>query len=551
MTTSPAASPKAFSYVRFSTPDQQKGDSYRRQVTLARRYADDHGLELDDSLDLQDLGLSAFRGANAESGRLGDFLELVRNGHIPKGSYLLVESLDRLSRQTARKALRTLEDIIEGGVNVVTLFDGRIYDLRSLEGTDLLIALLFMIRANEESATKARRLRHAWEQKREKASASTPSRLTSVAPAWLRPSGDGFTVIPEYADVVQEIYAMALAGNGRQSIAAALNARGVAPFAWEQGRQRRSGSNGWHASYVARILSSSAVIGVLTPHTVQHINGKATRTALDPIDNYYPPIIDREIWAAVQSLRSVRKPRGAASKASVKNPLGGLLRCHCGRSIIRANKGANPSGGIWSYYMCSGAKEKGQLRCRYFKPMRAEQVESAMWDQLPEALRSCPGESERAKELNWNLGAVLAVLSRTEQSLNALVVEAESSSLSPSIRSRIDALEADRARHKANAHRLEAELQQIAPGISQRRSLALAASIQAGDATAEEVNAVCRSVFTDGTYDPLDRLIRLKWRHGGVANIQLPELSRAPRSADLRRGQGGKFSRKLDSPVEE
>ena len=201
----PGTKPRAYSYVRFSTPEQQRGDSFRRQMVLAREYADRHGLELDDTLDLQDLGLSAYRGANAESGRLGEFLELVRAGHIPRGSYLLVESLDRLSRQKARKALRPLEDIIEAGVYVVTLFDGRVYDLESIDGTDLLIAILFMIRAHEESETKGRRLRHAWEQKRTKAAnPDARVRLTAIAPAWLRAEGEGFAVIEEYASVVRE-----------------------------------------------------------------------------------------------------------------------------------------------------------------------------------------------------------------------------------------------------------------------------------------------------------------------------------------------------------
>src|SRR5262245_52339556 len=34
-----AAAIKAYSYLRFSTPDQMKGDSLRRQTELARRYA--------------------------------------------------------------------------------------------------------------------------------------------------------------------------------------------------------------------------------------------------------------------------------------------------------------------------------------------------------------------------------------------------------------------------------------------------------------------------------------------------------------------------------
>jgi hypothetical protein len=56
--------PKAYSYVRFSTPDQAKDDSLRRQMRLTVEYAERHGLELDTDLTFQNLGLSAYHGAN-------------------------------------------------------------------------------------------------------------------------------------------------------------------------------------------------------------------------------------------------------------------------------------------------------------------------------------------------------------------------------------------------------------------------------------------------------------------------------------------------------
>ena len=105
-----AAKPKAYSYLRFSTPEQQKGDSFRRQASMAESYALKKGLNLDSALTFHDLGVSAFKGANAETGRLADFLEAVRAGLVPQGSFLLVEALDRLSRLAPRKALRVLED---------------------------------------------------------------------------------------------------------------------------------------------------------------------------------------------------------------------------------------------------------------------------------------------------------------------------------------------------------------------------------------------------------------------------------------------------------
>src|SRR5437879_2330587 len=65
--------PKAYSYLRFSTPDQLKGDSQRRQLEAARSYAREQGLELDEELTFHDLGVTAFRGKNANVGMLARF----------------------------------------------------------------------------------------------------------------------------------------------------------------------------------------------------------------------------------------------------------------------------------------------------------------------------------------------------------------------------------------------------------------------------------------------------------------------------------------------
>ena len=49
--------PKAYSYLRFSTPEQMGGDSFRRQWDAAKRYAERRGLDLDLKLTFHDLGV--------------------------------------------------------------------------------------------------------------------------------------------------------------------------------------------------------------------------------------------------------------------------------------------------------------------------------------------------------------------------------------------------------------------------------------------------------------------------------------------------------------
>ncbi|MEO8320021.1 MAG: recombinase family protein, partial [Bradyrhizobium sp.] len=91
--------PRAYSYLRMSTDLQLKGDSRRRQLEASKVYAEAEGLDLADGAQLEDIGISAFKGDNARHGALGHFLSAVKAGSVPKGSYLIVESLDRLSRE--------------------------------------------------------------------------------------------------------------------------------------------------------------------------------------------------------------------------------------------------------------------------------------------------------------------------------------------------------------------------------------------------------------------------------------------------------------------
>ncbi len=174
---------KAYSYVRFSTPDQAKGDSARRQVAAAKAFAEANGLILDDAM--TDAGLSAYHGQHREKGALGTFLSAVEAGEIAKGSLLIVESLDRLSRADVMSAFDQLNTLIRAGVEVVTLSDGQRYSRQSVtaDWTRLLISLTIMSRAHEESARKSERCAAAWSEKKRRA-AETGEAFGTRCVAW-------------------------------------------------------------------------------------------------------------------------------------------------------------------------------------------------------------------------------------------------------------------------------------------------------------------------------------------------------------------------------
>lgn len=53
---------RAYSYIRFSTEEQAKGDSLRRQLDLRHEYLKGKDLILDETLTMHDLGVSGFKG---------------------------------------------------------------------------------------------------------------------------------------------------------------------------------------------------------------------------------------------------------------------------------------------------------------------------------------------------------------------------------------------------------------------------------------------------------------------------------------------------------
>ena len=160
--------PLCYSYVRWSSVAQTLGDSERRQVERSRQYAADHGYHFIE--EMTDLGISAFRGKNATEGALAGFLRAVEKGKIPPGSFLLVESLDRLSRQEVPKSLTIFLQIINAGINIVTLADTeRVYTPEKCDAMDLMQSIMILSRANEESRLKSYRVGKAWADKRNNA----------------------------------------------------------------------------------------------------------------------------------------------------------------------------------------------------------------------------------------------------------------------------------------------------------------------------------------------------------------------------------------------
>lgn len=150
--------PKLYSYVRFSSVKQREGNSLERQQDTALKIAARYNLELDTTA-FHDLGMSAFKGKNAHEGKLSEFIKQI-GAKVPVGSWLVVENLDRISRDDAWSALDIFKNILSKGIVVVTGMDEKVYKYADVKNnpTDLIISLLMFTRAHDESLTKKNRV---------------------------------------------------------------------------------------------------------------------------------------------------------------------------------------------------------------------------------------------------------------------------------------------------------------------------------------------------------------------------------------------------------
>jgi DNA invertase Pin-like site-specific DNA recombinase len=501
---------RAYSYLRFSTPEQSAGDSRRRQSELATKYAEAHHLDLDTKLTFADLGVSAFSGANLV-GQLGAFLAAVQTRIVLPGSYLLVENIDRVSRQGFWDALPTIQAIVNAGIVLVTLTDERRYDLATVRRDPMAImSLCFgLIRAGEESSLKARRVGEAWAAKRARIS-TTP--LTAKVPGWLVLDQGKIKLIPERAKIVRLIFKMTLNGVGRDSITTHLNTTRVPCF----GRAKM-----WHSSYVAKIQESPAVIGTFTPHLNRKEEG-GKRKPLDPIPGYYPAVIDKATFTRVQSLLRSRTPlRGRHSE--VRNLFSALARCPaCGETMTRVYKGAPPKGG--AYLACARAKVGGG--CKYHA-VRYDVVEAAFLRDASAILNEIPaGDSGELDAAVDNVDAALLHLdAQRENLLDAIQHKGQSGALVERLKKVELEIETLRKEHED----LLIQQADSAGPIVNRKASDLKAVLRKKPLDRAAANSLLRQLFSKAVVDYTGKThtLELHWKHGGEPTLVVYSLKAA------------------------
>jgi DNA invertase Pin-like site-specific DNA recombinase len=287
---------KAISYLRFSTPEQALGNSTERQIQAARDYCSRNELELDESLSIADEGLSAYKGHNVDRGSLGHFLAEVEDGKIPSGTALIVEKLDRFSREGPDETTDILKALTRNGVEVHVIASGAGNAMVLKHGfnknlNDYIMIGLQAHLAYQESRNKSDRCKSAWEAKKQAAIHShTP--LGKRIPTWLAIEGQvrgannkiidqgKIVEVPERAAVVQEVFRLASQGIGTTKITQLLNGRALS------------------RSWVVKTLSNRAVLGEFQTE------------GYEVVKNYFPQIISQSEFDAARAQMKGKRRNG-------------------------------------------------------------------------------------------------------------------------------------------------------------------------------------------------------------------------------------------------
>lgn len=472
---------KVYSYRRFSSGRQASGHSLERQTESARRWCKEHGLQLDEGLVLADLGVSAYSGDNASRGALAGFLAAAESGRIPKGSILLVESLDRLSRAAIPEAVGLLTSIVRAGVRVVSLIDGHEWNEKTIEdSTSFLLSVLLFSRAHEESSTKAKRVSEQFQKKRK---SGMPVVSYGHGPGWATPKEDrsGWQVDTAKAEVVVRVFELAAAGNGGIAIARKANQEGW-PLPW---RVRKNTSTRWEHTGVSRLLRDRRTLGEWQPKRM--IAGKLTVDG-EPVTDYFPRVISDELWFRVQTALGGRE--GPQRIRGVKADIfSGLFYCSCGERMDRKA----PAGRGYPRYYCIGRKNGASECCAVAESVLLGPVLATIAQAEQFAFNPDTAAEAAREELSTNEAKLVEIEARASRMLDSL----EESGHSPLILGRLKALDQEKAATEAAISRARSALEAV-PVLDRdfgRRLAADAAAVVADKAGAEGRHKVSQALW--------------------------------------------------------
>lgn len=383
-------------YARLSNDDDQEMNSLLNQQEICHWFAEQHGYTI--------VGQSSDDNVSGMKFNRRGLDELTAAVDADKIDAVIVKDLSRLGRHRTQTAL-FIDYLREHQVRVISATEG--IDTFCDED-DLIIGVRGLM--NDYYARDiSKKIRAGYRQKQREGIVVTP-------PFGYRKDRNTNTIElhPEASETVQIIYSLYLQGLGQKEIARRLNALGrktPAQLRAEQcGREvcaankTSYGHYVWTYASVKNILVEEAYTGVLINHRSETNGGKAKRLEQAEWyrhENFFPVIIERDIWEKVQQkLKAQARP---ANGNKAKHRYAGLILCkECGSPFVPMIRYWNDKRRV--EYVCKGYHRNGKSYCSSHRIH--EEVLDAAVQEFVQTMRISMAEEQKElkqKQKMWAL----------------------------------------------------------------------------------------------------------------------------------------------------
>lgn len=337
----------AVSYLRVSSGKQatEERGGLDRQAAAFSGFCDCHRL-IPAPEALVDAGKSAYKGEHRRRGALAGFIAAAREGQFPEGTVLVVEDLDRFSREAPTEALQLLlgglfgAGLALGVVRFGTIISKEEFNTPgSTAGIQLMVA---MGMAHEYSAKLGARNRADWQRKRERSLQG--HKIPGYRPFWCDWDEKARDyVLNDRAEVVRQMVSLSIEGQGLTRIAQILNREG----------HRTPEGRPFSYSYVRNIVRDRKLLGEREWRTSEDRD-----SPVQAVPGYFPAVVTVEEFEACHLMIERRSRRkGSLGKGSqVHNLFQGHSYCQCGRLLTYQGRKAKPGREAYGYLWCLGKR---------------------------------------------------------------------------------------------------------------------------------------------------------------------------------------------------
>ena len=353
-------------YGRLSQEDMQKtnrkddSNSIQNQRLLLEKYAADHGFE--NTRFIYDDGYS---GTNFNRPGWQEFLKLMDAGKVET---LIVKDMSRLGREYLQVGQYTELIFPSNGIRFIAVNDGvdSLYESTNDFTPFRNIMNEFYAKDCSKKGRSVVRLK-----------AETGARIASrPCYGYMKDPADPKRHIlpdPDSAWVVKHIFQLCVEGKGPTQIAKQLTREKIfspVSFYYEKYGVELTGESPsepykWSAQTVARILEDETYLGHTVNLKTTTLSYKNKKTIQRPeserlrFENTHEPLIDRQTWEIVQSIRQHKRRRANFAEQIM---FSGLVYCmDCGGTMVLHR--AHTMDAVKNNFMCSTYKKKGKDVC--------------------------------------------------------------------------------------------------------------------------------------------------------------------------------------------